>query len=187
MLKKRATMRIAILSDIHDNLWKLDVALPAVQHCDEMICCGDLCSPFVIDELAQGFTRDIHVVFGNNDADLFRITAKTARYPNLRLYGEICELERAGKRFAINHFDTIARPIAQSGAYDFVCFGHNHDFEITRYGKTLALNPGSIFGARFGGGQRQDTDSTFLVLDVESGLAVGYQIQRNSDTVREIR
>ena len=137
-------MRIAILSDIHDNLWKLDVALPAVQHCDEMICCGDLCSPFVIDALAQGFTHDIHLVFGNNDADLFRITAKNTRYPNLHLYGEICELERAGKRFAINHFDTIARPIAQGGSYDVVCFGHNHDFEITRYGKTLALNPGSI-------------------------------------------
>lgn len=187
MLKKRAVMRIAILSDIHDNLWKLDLALPAVQHCDEMICCGDLCSPFVIDELAQGFTRDIHVVFGNNDADLFRITAKAPRYPHLHLHGEFCELERAGKRFAINHFDTIARPIAQAGNYDFVCFGHNHEFEITRYGKTLALNPGSILGAQFGGGKRQDTDSTFLVLDVEGGLAVGYQIPRNCGAVREIR
>ena len=111
-----------------------------------MICARSLLA-FVIDELAQGFTRNIHLVFGNNDADLFRITAKNSRYPNLHLYGEICELERAGKRFAINHFDTIARPIAQGGGYDVVCFGHNHDFEITRYGKTLALNPGSILGA----------------------------------------
>lgn len=179
-------MRIAILSDIHDNLWKLDIALPAVLHCDEMIFCGDLCSPFVIDELAQGFTRDIHVVFGNNDADLFRITAKTARYPNLRLHGEFCELERAGKRIAVNHFDTIARPIAQAGIFDFVCFGHNHEFEIATYGKTLALNPGSILGARFGGGKREDTDSTFLVLDVESGHATGYRIPQNTNAVREI-
>jgi uncharacterized protein len=179
-------MRIAILSDIHDNLSKLDIALPAVQHCDEMICCGDLCSPFVIDELGRGFARDIHLVFGNNDADLFRITAKAARYANLHLYGEICELERAGKRFAINHFDTIARPIAQGGAYDIVCFGHNHEFEITRYGKTLALNPGSILGIRFGGGRREDTDSTFLVLDVEQGQPQGYAIPRNGHAVREI-
>jgi putative phosphoesterase len=186
MLKKRAKMRIAILSDIHDNLWKLDIALPAVVHCDEMICCGDLCSPFVIDQLAQSFVRDIHVVFGNNDADLFRITAKTSRYPHLRLHGEFCELERAGKRLAVNHFDSIARPIAEGGDYDYVCFGHNHDFEITRYGKTLALNPGSIFGARFGGGKREDTDSTFLVLEVERGIATGYQIPRHGDTVREL-
>lgn len=179
-------MRIAILSDIHDNLWKLDIALGAIEHCDEMIFCGDLCSPFVVDELAQRFSRDIHVVFGNNDADLFRITAKTARYPQLRLYGEFCELERAGKRFAVNHFDTIARPLAQGGSYDFVCFGHNHDFEITRYGNTLALNPGSILGAKFGGGKREDTDSTFLVVDVERGIATGYQIPRRGDTVREL-
>jgi predicted phosphodiesterase len=102
------------------------------------------------------------------------------------LYGEFCELERAGKRFAVNHFDNIARPIARAGTYDFVCFGHNHDFEITQYGSTLALNPGSILGARFGGGKREDTDSTFLVLDVERGIATGYQIPRDRDTAREI-
>lgn len=179
-------MRIAILSDIHDNLWKLDLVIPAVRHCDEMICCGDLCSPFIVDELAKGFTRDIHVVFGNNDADLFRITAKAARYPHLRLHGEYCELQRAGKRFAVNHFDNIARPIAESGKFDVVCFGHNHEFEITRYGRTLALNPGSVLGARFGSGQREDTESTFLILDVESGHPQGYSISSETSTVREL-
>jgi hypothetical protein len=169
-------MRIAILSDIHDNLWKLDAALPALHDCDELICCGDLCSPFVIDELANGFSRETHVVFGNNDADLFRITSKTRRFENLRLYGEFCELERAGKRFAINHFDYIARPIAESGKYDVVCFGHNHEFEIVRYGRTLALNPGAVMGAKFPGGRREDTASTFIVLEVEEGRAQGYVI-----------
>ncbi len=86
-------MLIAVLSDIHDNLWKLDIALRHVRECEAMICCGDLCSPFVIDELANGFERDIHVVFGNNDADLFRITSKISRYPHVHLYGEFCELE----------------------------------------------------------------------------------------------
>lgn len=168
-------MRIAILSDIHDNLWKLDVALASLDACDEMICCGDLCSPFVIDELAAGFRRPIHIVFGNNDADLFRITSKLQKYANVRLYGELCEAAFDGKRFAVNHFDYIARPIAQSGRYDVVCFGHNHEFEITRYGATLALNPGSILGAKFSKG-RQDTDSTFLVYDTASGKAQGYRV-----------
>ena len=149
-------MLIAVLSDIHDNLWKLDIALRHVRECEAMICCGDLCSPFVIDELANGFERDIHVVFGNNDADLFRITSKISRYPHVHLYGEFCELELGGKKFAINHFDYIARPIAQSGLYDVVCFGHNHRFEIARMGKTLAVNPGSVMGAQFGPQGRKD-------------------------------
>lgn len=168
-------MKIAILSDIHDNLWKLDVALASISDCQEMICCGDLCSPFVIDELARSFDRPIHVVFGNNDADLFRITTKTRLYPHLQLHGEFCELTIGGRRFAVNHFDYIARPIAQSGRYDVVCFGHNHEFEISRQGPTLSLNPGSIMGAKFGKG-RQDCASTFLIYDSETDSPAGYTI-----------
>jgi putative phosphoesterase len=168
-------MKIAILSDIHDNLWTLDVALASLDDCDEMICCGDLCSPFVIDELGAGFRRPIHIVFGNNDADLFRITSKLQKYSNIRLYGEFCEATFDGKRFAVNHFDYIARSIVQSGRYDVVCFGHNHEFEIMCHGSTLALNPGSILGAKFSKG-RQDTDSTFLIYDTASGEAQGYRV-----------
>ncbi len=40
-------MRIVILSDIHDNVWKLAAALDAVRNnTDAMLRCGDLCSPF---------------------------------------------------------------------------------------------------------------------------------------------
>jgi uncharacterized protein len=177
-------MKIAILSDIHDNLWKLDVVLPFIQNCDSMICCGDLCSPFVIDELATGFPRNIHIVFGNNDADLFRITAKTKRHTHVQLYGEFCEIDLGGKRFAINHFDYIARPIAESGIYDVVCFGHNHEFEIAPYGRTLALNPGSIMGAKFGGGKRQDTESTFIIYETETNAPAGFKVQPEGRAVQ---
>ena len=76
-------MRIAILSDIHDNLWNLAAAISSVQAADALICCGDLCSPFVIDELAK-FPKEVHIVFGNNDADLYRITSKASRLPQSR-------------------------------------------------------------------------------------------------------
>jgi len=122
-------LRVGILSDIHDNLWNLAAAIRALSDADALICCGDLCSPFVIDELAK-FGKDIHVVFGNNDADLYRITLKAAKKPNLHLHGELFEASLDGQRFGVNHFDYIARPMAKSGAYDVVCFGHNHEFEV---------------------------------------------------------
>jgi hypothetical protein len=179
-------MRIAIISDIHDCLPKLDLALPAVADCDELICCGDLCSPFIVDELANGFSRPVHIVFGNNDADLYRITSKTRQFPNINLYGELCTLERDGRRIAVQHFDYIARPLAKSGQFDVVCFGHNHEFEITRYGSTLALNPGSILGARFSSGRREDVASTFLVLDAASMAATGYEFTLDAGAMRKI-
>src|SRR5262249_62381862 len=72
---KEPPMLIAILSDIHDNIPKLRAAIEHIQRVDALLCGGDLCSPFIVDELAR-FPGPIHVVFGNNDADLFRITQK---------------------------------------------------------------------------------------------------------------
>lgn len=161
-------MRIGIISDIHDNLWNLAVAMDAVAGSDALICCGDLCSPFVIDELAR-FERDIHVVFGNNDADLFRITAKAAKLPNLHLHGELFEATLGGRRVAVNHFDYIARPLAKSGAFDLVCFGHNHVFEISQECACVLVNPGAIMGAKFPGGKRQDVTPTFVIYDTVTG------------------
>jgi putative phosphoesterase len=157
-------MRIAILSDIHDNLWDLAAALETVESADALICCGDLCSPFVVDVLAR-FTKEIHVVFGNNDADLYRIAAKASKLPRFHLHGEFFEREFDGKRFAVNHFDYIAKPLAASGKYDVVCFGHNHEHEIGWGGKCLLINPGPIMGAKFSSGKWEDVPPTFVIYD----------------------
>src|SRR5438128_2542997 len=46
-------MLIAILSDIHDNLPKLRAAIDHIQRVDALLCLGDLCSPFILDELPE--------------------------------------------------------------------------------------------------------------------------------------
>lgn len=175
-------MRIAILSDIHDNLWNLAAAVDAIRGADALICCGDLCSPFVIDELAK-FERDIHIVFGNNDADLYRITAKALKKPNCHVYGELFQTVFERKRFAVNHFDYLARPMAKSGDYDVVCFGHNHHFEISRAGECLLINPGPIMGAEFTTGSWKDTPPSFVIYDTGSDRPQGFGINRESKAV----
>jgi putative phosphoesterase len=160
-------MRIAVISDIHDNLWNLAAAIEHVSAAaDALICCGDLCSPFVMDLLAR-FPGRVDIVFGNNDADLFRITRKSSE--RVRVHGELFETELDGKRFAVNHFDYLARPMAGSGLHDIVCYGHNHELSVARVGGTLALNPGPIMGARFPGGKWEDVLPTFAI--VETGSA----------------
>lgn len=138
-------MRLGILSDIHDHVWNLAAALPALSSCDTLLCCGDLCSPFVVHQLGRGFPRPIHIVFGNNDADLYRITANSRAYPQISLHGELFQGEFAGRRVLMNHFDFIARRFAPT--FDLICFGHNHTLEITRSGDTLLVNPGAVWGA----------------------------------------
>jgi len=170
-------MRLAVLSDIHDNIWKLAAALEAVASCDVLICCGDLCSPFIIHQLGRGFAGPIHIVFGNNDADLYRITANAQKYPQIQIHAEFFRGEFDGKSVAAVHYDNIARPLALSGEFDLVAFGHNHVYEMVRKGRALLVNPGPIMGAKFGpSGESIDVPSTFVVYDTVSGAAKGYEL-----------
>lgn len=151
-------MKITILSDIHDQTDNLARALEQSADSDLLICCGDLCSPFVMQDIGRGFANPIHVVFGNNDGDLFRHTAMAAKFPHITVHGEYFEETFGGLTFAVTHFDNIGRAIAKGGAFDVVCCGHNHQFEISNTGNTLLINPGEIYGGRSG-------HATFVVFD----------------------
>jgi hypothetical protein len=162
-------MRIAIVSDIHDNVWKLDRMLEAAREADALICCGDLCSPFIVHQMAHGFARAIHMVFGNNDGDRYRIGANAAVYPHVKVHGEMLRGEFGGKLVAATHYDFLARPMIASGEFDVVLFGHNHLYEVERVGKTLAINPGALMGATFSpDGTRSHVASTFVLHDTET-------------------
>jgi len=200
-------MKIAVMSDIHDNVWKLEAALTKLRELqpDALICCGDLCSPFIVglmtralhDEQA-GLVVPIHVVFGNNDADLYRITAQ-AKPDRLIFYGELAEFvvqdERLrprhefveqgtnrdtffdpavqGKRIAVNHFNYLARPLAASGKYDAVFYGHNHKRRHERLGQCDIINPGALMGydPTASSPAERYIDATFVVYDTADGSA----------------
>lgn len=163
-------MRIAIISDIHDRVPRLRAAMDLFDRIDTVICCGDLCAPFVVTELAEGFAGPVHIVFGNVDGDRFRIAQQAAKYSHVQLHGEFAELELGGKTFAVNHFDHLGRAIAGSQKFDVVCFGHTHKFEISQTGSTMVINPGEIYGLRTG-------NSTFVVYDTESGEATRVDVE----------
>ena len=156
-------MKVGIISDIHDNIWKLDAALEALTNVDVILCCGDLCSPFIVPCLGEGFGGDIHIVFGNNDGDLFRISRQAERFPNIHLHGEYVALEIGGQTFAMTHFDNIAREVAAGQGFEVVCFGHNHRFEVVQQGETLLINPGEIMG-----GLSPDQISSLVIYDTET-------------------
>jgi putative phosphoesterase len=172
-------MRIGILSDIHDHLANLATAIGFLNehHAETLICCGDLCSPFVVDELKK-FAGPVHIVFGNNDADLFRITRKCDG--RVQAHGELLEIELGGRKIAVNHFDNIARPLAHSGLYDLVCFGHNHRISLARIGEALAVNPGPIMGVAFTRSGWERVAATFAIYESVNGTVEYWQIAGNN-------
>lgn len=164
-------MRIGVISDIHDNVWNLWRALERLQDTEAVICCGDLCSPFVVAQLADGLKgKPLHAVFGNNDGDLFRITGAAGRYgEKVQLHGEFAELRLAERLIAVSHYPAIALPLADSGRYDVVCYGHDHTFDIGTRGGTTTINPGAIMG--FDPTAGRDIPATLVVFDTETQRA----------------
>ncbi|MCA1753461.1 MAG: metallophosphatase family protein [Spirochaeta sp.] len=168
-------MKIAILSDIHDNVWNLQATLRALDNTDALLCLGDLNSPFIIPMLAKGYPeRPIHIVFGNNDGDLFRITQNASAFANITLHGEFFRGELGDKRISASHFPNVAAEL-QTETTDLLCYGHNHLYWVERQGSCLVVNPGPIMG--FDPGSGQDVPASFVIYDSEQHDVESFVVQ----------
>lgn len=158
-------MEIAIVSDIHDNLKNLNAVLDRCEsrNIEHMICCGDLCSPFVISALGES-NLNVYIVFGNNDGDRFNMTRLAEQYPNIKIFGEYIgdednPLVLDGVKFGVSHFPFYAKTMIKTGWYDAVFFGHSHQYHKQKFGKSLYLNPGEVAGIF--------NEPTFAIYDTE--------------------
>ena len=139
-------MRIGVMSDIHDNIWALSDALGHLRDCQVLLCLGDLCSPFTISAIAEGFQGPVHVVWGNNDGDKLLITRNADKAGNVTLHGDVALIELGGRPVAMTHYHEVAKAFVGGQAHDLVCYGHNHRLRIERVGRAVLLNPGEVMG-----------------------------------------
>ena len=141
-------MRIAILSDTHDQIPHLRAA---VTYCNSfsvttLIHCGDLISPFMLKELAA-FGGAVHLVYGNNVGDMHLISRFCGtKFPSITHHGNLGLIEAGGKKIAFTHYPEMARGLAAQGGFDVVCCGHNHHFKVETIGATMLINPGDMLG-----------------------------------------
>jgi putative phosphoesterase len=173
-------MKIAILSDTHDNVENTKTAIQNVTNmgAEILFFCGDFCAPGPAKVIAE-FKGPIYAVFGNNDGDRLSISQKMkAINSNVTFFldGE-GELELAGKKIAINHYPLYATALAKTGDYDLVCFGHDHQPRIETYGKCLAVNPGCLNIVKSG------TFSSFALYDTTAHAATLHALDGSFLTV----
>lgn len=160
---REVEVRVAAISDIHDNVWKLSGILANIREdgAQALLVCGDLCSPFTLQAIADGFSGAVEVVFGNNDGDQLLLARVASRHPHVTLHGQYAELTLGGKLVALTHYPEIGRRLAAGGAFAAVFYGHSHRPEAERRGAWLGLNPGEVMG-RLG-------RSTYGWYDTDSG------------------
>jgi putative phosphoesterase len=142
-------MRVAVLSDIHDNIWNLAKVLERTAEADALLFLGDFCAPFTLKQITESFDGPIHCVRGNNDGDMLLLSRVAAKAGNVTFYSPLGELKLDGRRVAITHYPEVAAGLVASGKYDAVFSGHNHKYKEERHGDTLWVNPGEVMG-RFG-------------------------------------
>jgi len=165
-------LKSLICSDIHDHIINLENALKVaeISLCDSVICCGDLCSPFIIDIFHNSFNKPVHIIFGNNDGDKFHISEKTyaankKRKKNTEIYlhGDIFLKQKGeqisglpeGVSLGITHYPVIAKELAATGNYECVFYGHTHKVSMEQLELYKLINPGSLMGYIPGTGSKQ--------------------------------
>ncbi|MFW6334834.1 MAG: metallophosphoesterase [Desulfosalsimonas sp.] len=154
-------MKIAVMSDTHDNLRNVRKALELIADsgAEAIIHCGDIIAPFVFKEFIEA-SIPMHCVFGNNDGDKYLLT-KTANSSGglITLYGFLGEMDASGFSIAFTHEPEFAEGLASTGKYDLVCFGHTHVAGQENHGGTTLLNPGDLMG--------KEDDAGFCILDTQ--------------------
>ncbi len=152
-------MRLGIVSDTHGHAQNALAAARMLEslQVEEVLHCGDIGSTEIPGLFAQWPT---HFVFGNCDPDAapLRMAIEAAGKFCHHRFGDIT---LAGRRIALIHSDDarLFRQTIQSGSFDLVCYGHTHQAEQHREGKTLVLNPGALYRA---------TPHTIAIIELET-------------------
>ncbi|MBN1168757.1 YfcE family phosphodiesterase [Candidatus Woesebacteria bacterium] len=146
-------MKLAVLSDIHDQLGNLNKALEKIKKegIKYAIFCGDYCASETFHIATRNFQK-AYCVWGNVDGDRFKITQKVyeQKTGNVILLDQLGEIEIEQRRIAVIHYDNIGERLAQSTHYDAVFHGHTHMARNEKVGGTLLVNPGPVCGYKKG-------------------------------------
>ena len=141
-------MKIALISDIHDNAGNLvqALALAETAGCTHLICLGDMVHSATFRTLRTSWAFGIDLVFGNNERErtLFRKMAES--FSNTTLHGDTGEVVLGGRHIYFTHMPERAQNALAAGGFDAVFFGHTHQVFNQVFGSTLAANPGEITG-----------------------------------------
>ncbi len=143
-------MKIAIISDTHDNLPNLKKAVSYIkkEKIKLIIHCGDIFKPETIKEILKDFKGKIYLIFSPADADFSQIPRDSfSGIKNVKVFKEFGQIQiKNGPFIAFCHFPEIAENLINQQKYDLVFYGHTHRPWEEKIGKTRVVNPGNLAG-----------------------------------------
>ena len=176
-------MKIAIISDIHDNAHNLVLALKKIYsygYIKKIIFLGDFVGAAIAGLLCAS-AIPVFAIWGNNDGDKSLITKFAGkRDSNLEVGFDTFDIiEIDNRKLFLTHYPILAKPMAKSGEFDVVFYGHNHLKHKEIIGKCLLVNPGEIGAYKTG-------TANFAIYDTETNDAEIIEIESSITTNTEI-
>ncbi|MDD5528006.1 MAG: YfcE family phosphodiesterase [Patescibacteria group bacterium] len=174
-------MEIAIISDIHDNIFNLKKCLAwcKKKKIEKIICCGDVTNSDTLQILSREFPGEIFIVCGN--MEIYQ-EAEVADYKNFTFGCRTAVFEIDGKKVGVCHepflidqvlaqannkeFPSPGGVAAAAGVgfpnnIDIIFYGHTHKPWIETKNGVQIVNPGTLGGVF--------TQPTFAFWDTVSG------------------
>jgi len=161
-------MKIAVVSDIHDNLHNLVLALDLIENnidVVKVVFLWDFASGWSANIL-WSCSKPVYGIRGNNDGDKAMISQfVNAKNSNLTMWLTVYDfLEIDNRKIFITHFPDLVKPMAKTWDFDAIFYGHNHTKNIEQLNDCLILNPWEIWASKIG-------ESTFAIYDTDSNTA----------------
>jgi len=153
-------MKLAIISDIHDNLANLEKCLKWCNDnkVEKVICCGDVCNIETIGFLSANFGREIFLVRGNTE---LYYDEELTDFANINFLGRTGIINIKGSAIGVCHEPFWIDQLVEEDKPVFIFCGHTHKPWIEDRHGVKIINPGTL-GAVF-------QKATFAYWDVEKG------------------
>jgi len=163
--------KVAIISDSHDNLPRINQMLEMVkkENINTIIHCGDVCTTNTLDYFCQNFDGNIYLSMGNVDHD-HKINKEIK---NLKIFSKFGDLKINNLNIAFTHYPKKAKELALTEKYNFIFYGHTHQPWEENINSTKIINPGTLAGIW--------NRSTFAILDTT--LPAGRQENKNVELI----
>jgi len=150
-------MKIAIISDTHDNLENLKkfFNFSKTQKIEILIHCGDVCTGKTLREIEKNF-KGIFLSFGNADLreDLKKVAKKT------KIFKEKGGIEIENLKIGFCHLFDLKEMDKELEKFDFFFFGHTHWPFLKKIKNCILANPGNLAGLYY--------KATFAILETET-------------------
>jgi putative phosphoesterase len=148
-------MKIAIISDSHDNLENLKKFFDFTkkEKIKILIHCGDVCNGETLKEIERNF-KEIYLCLGN--ADIKESLLKEAE--RTRIFEKEGKIEINGLKIGFCHMFNLNEK--NLNGFDFYFFGHSHWPFLKKEENCYLANPGNLAGLFY--------KATFAILDTKT-------------------